>query len=107
MTGALSRILVGTTVVDVDRPHARLLGIREDRWGVLVANVKPDSLAANAGLKPGDVIEETNGKTVHNIAELKRALDYSSGPLRLLVNRYQRPVFILLPQEVLCSAETR
>jgi S1-C subfamily serine protease len=84
-----------------------LLAIQEGSRGVIVLNVKAASLAATAGLKPGDIIEEVNNKPIDNVADLKNAIEYSAWPLRLLVNRYHRSVFILLPKEMLCTAESR
>jgi len=43
--------------------------------GVRIASVDPSSLAADKGLKPGDVILEAAGKTVSSPAEIADALD--------------------------------
>jgi serine protease Do len=42
--------------------------------GSLVANVEPDSPAAKAGLKPGDVVLSLNGKPLENVKALARAV---------------------------------
>jgi len=39
-----------------------------------VANVEPDSPAAKAGLKPGDVVLSINGKPLENVKALARAV---------------------------------
>ena len=45
--------------------------------GVLITDVQADSPAAEAGLKPGDVIIGLNDKEIKNIEELKSILDNS------------------------------
>ena len=42
--------------------------------GVLIAGVKPDSPAAQVGLKPGQLIEEVNRMRVRSVHDLTRAL---------------------------------
>ena len=42
--------------------------------GAVVSQVEPDSPAAKAGLKTGDVITELNGKTVNDAGELQVAV---------------------------------
>ena len=42
--------------------------------GALVAQVEPDSAAAKAGIKAGDVIKSVDGKTVGTIRELTRTV---------------------------------
>ncbi len=47
----------------------------KDMQGLVVEAVKPDSLAAAAGLRPGDVIVQVNRMDVNSLSELKAALD--------------------------------
>lgn len=56
-------------------------GLREafavpDNAGVLVADVYADSAAYRAGLRAGDVIVKMNRRTIRNIDDVRRALDY-------------------------------
>ena len=50
-----------------------MLGAPEDA-GVLVDSVKADSVAAEAGIKPGDVIIEVAGQKVKNVGSIRRVL---------------------------------
>ena len=47
----------------------------KERQGVLIAKVDPNSAAARVGLQAGQLIEEVNKIRVHNLRELKKALN--------------------------------
>ncbi|MBW4645814.1 MAG: trypsin-like peptidase domain-containing protein [Goleter apudmare HA4340-LM2] len=52
------------------------LRINEDR-GVLVVRVVPNSPAARAGIRPGDVIQKLNGQSVADASSVQRAVETS------------------------------
>jgi serine protease Do len=56
---------------DVSPDRAKALKLKEER-GAEVTNVYPDSAAAKAGLKEGDVVLEFNGQKVEGWEHLKR-----------------------------------
>jgi len=56
---------------DVTSGRAKALKLKEER-GVEVTSVEPDSAAAKAGLKEGDVVLDFNGQKVEGWEELKR-----------------------------------
>jgi len=74
---------IGLVMQDLTSELAAQLGYEEDQ-GALVAEVKPDSPAARAGIRPGHLIEEVNRKRVHNTAELLSALAPSQQSGRIL-----------------------
>ena len=55
--------------------------------GVLVSSVAPDSAAAKAGVKAGDVIATVNGRSVNDTGDLMRELRELSGEVTLGVVR--------------------
>jgi serine protease Do len=58
--------LDGVEVSDLDGSARRQLGAPRDLQGALVTRVEDDSTAAEAGLRPGDVILEINRQAVKN-----------------------------------------
>lgn len=69
-------VVLGLKVRPLNRDTARKFGV-EVRPGVLVTEVLPDSLAAERGFKPGDIITEVNHEEVTSPkefnAEMQRA----------------------------------
>jgi serine protease Do len=62
-TGKAQHGRLGVTVQDLNQSLADSFGLKRVD-GALVSNVAPDSAAAKAGLKSGDVITEVNGEPV-------------------------------------------
>jgi len=62
-TGRASHARLGVQVQDLNQGLAESFGLNRPD-GALVAQVTPNSAAAAAGLKPGDVITEVNGEAV-------------------------------------------
>src|SRR5205085_10349745 len=78
---------------------AASFGAKEGK-GALVSDVSPDSPAARAGLKSGDVILEFNGKKVDDPSALARAVAGTkpgeTGKLTLWRDRQQTTVDVKL-----------
>jgi Do/DeqQ family serine protease len=78
---------LGLAVQPVTPKLAKELGLAATT-GLYVAEVEPDGPADDAGLRPGDVIEQVNRKPVSDVAELKAAVKGSGGkPALVLVTR--------------------
>jgi S1-C subfamily serine protease len=87
----------GMTVQSLTPEVARELELTGRREGVVIRDVDPDGAAAAAGLRPGDVIAQVNGKAVTSASELKSALGQSTGrPALLLVARKGGDAFVTL-----------
>ena len=62
-TGKASHARLGVTIQDLNQALAQSFGL-ERPDGALIANVAPNSAAAAAGLKSGDVVTAVNGEAV-------------------------------------------
>jgi len=79
-TGTLN----GVGVADLDKNARQQFEVPETIKGAVVTEVKPDSAAAEAGLKPGDIIQEINRKPVKNAEEAVRLTENPSDKTTLL-----------------------
>jgi Do/DeqQ family serine protease len=68
--GKIQRGRVGVQIQDVTPDIASAMGL-EKAGGALVARVEPNSPAAKAGLKQGDVITAVDGQAVRNASDLR------------------------------------
>jgi serine protease Do len=85
--GEVQRGWLGVEIQDLNADAAESLGL-PDAKGALVATVAPDSPAAKAGLKTGDVIRAFDGKPVEHIKDLTRLVaDSGEGKVPLEVWR--------------------
>ncbi len=78
---------LGLQVQTLDDALARRLGVPEGRTGVVIIGVAAGSVAEEAGLKQGDVIEEVNRRSVADVRDFERAVRSAGDVVLLLVNR--------------------
>lgn len=87
----------GMRVMPLTPELAAQLELPRDAQGLVVSDVDPLGVAANAGLRQGDVIQQVNRQPVRTASELKTALDNAGDrPALLLVNRGGSNVFLTL-----------
>jgi Do/DeqQ family serine protease len=73
-----------------ERAHAS-----KDAHGLIVEDVNPNGRAADAGIQPGDVIQEVNRQPVKSIDDLRAALRKTSDkPTLLLIQRQGTDIFV-------------
>jgi S1-C subfamily serine protease len=77
-----------------NNPNAGL-NVEEDK-GVLIAKVMPNSPAAKAGLRAGDVIQKINGQSVKDAEGVQKAVEGSQvgNSLQVGVRRNQRDLTV-------------
>jgi len=79
-TGTLN----GVGVSDLNDQARQQFDVPETVHGAIVTEVKPDSAAAEAGLKPGDIIQEINRKPVKSADEAVRLTENPTDKTTLL-----------------------
>ncbi len=88
---------LGITVQTLTPALAAQLGLRRGTQGVAVTQMDPSGPAAQAGIQPGDVIQEVNRQPVRSPADVRSALQKNSRTPVLLINRNGQTVYIPVP----------
>ena len=93
--GKVEHGYLGISINDVTPANAHFFGLK-DASGAIVAQVTPDSPAAHAGLRQGDVVTEVNGEKVANASGLQVAVSEMSpgSALKLEVMRDSKPTTV-------------
>ena len=88
--------LKGVTVENLTPETAQQLKLPPSTTGVVVDQVSPASPAADAGLQPGDVIQQVNHQSVTSAKEYAQAVGASQkdAPVLLLVDRNGNKMFL-------------
>ncbi|MEW6272086.1 MAG: DegQ family serine endoprotease [Thermodesulfobacteriota bacterium] len=95
-TGDDSDASLGLAVADITPQLARRRRLARDS-GIVVTAVEPLGPAAEAGLRPGDIVREVNRKPVASTSEFRDALRQSDrDDVLLLVQRGETTLFQLL-----------
>jgi serine protease Do len=71
--GKVIRGWLGVTIQDLKPELAEALGV-EAQSGVLISEVRPDTPAAKAGLKQGDIVTRLNGKKVTSTSDFRNRI---------------------------------
>jgi len=103
-SGKATHARLGVTVQELNQQLAESFGLKRPD-GALIANVAPDSAAAAAGLKAGDVITELNGETVERSGSLSSLIGLSAPGERVKLKVWRDKAFREITVK-LGSAET-
>jgi len=88
---------LGIRVTDLTAELAAHLDLPANAKGVLVVDVEEGSAADQAGLQPGDIIQEVNRKPVRSAAEFQAELGKGGkSPLLLRINREAHSMFVAI-----------
>ena len=100
-TGKITRGRIGVSVTPVPREAFEDFGLK-DRKGALVAQVPAGGPAAKAGIEPGDVITEYNGRPVATQDELVKMViatkPGTSVPVKILRNKQEKTLHVTVEE---------
>jgi len=100
-TGRVSRGVIGVSVSPVPADALAEFGLK-DRRGALVGTVSRGKPAAKAGIEPGDIILEFNGKPVKNRDELVATVVVtkpgSTVPVKILRDKQEKTVSLTVEE---------
>jgi serine protease Do len=92
-TGKITRGMIGVQIGVIPQNALETLGLK-NRQGALVASVVPNGPSAKAGLEPGDVIVQFNGKSVKDrdslVAMVIATPPNTTVPVRVIRDREER-----------------
>jgi S1-C subfamily serine protease len=88
---------VGATVEQLDGGTARSLGISPRERGLVVTSLARDGPAAQAGVRPSDVIVRIGATPIASRAAAAAALQRARGPVTLTLNRGGHYAIVRLP----------
>jgi Do/DeqQ family serine protease len=93
--GSVKRGLLGVNIYSLTPDMAKSLNIAGTQ-GVLVSQVTEGSAAANAGIKPGDVITSINSQNIKSNSELRNAIGLSrvGDKLDVALIRERKPIHL-------------
>jgi serine protease Do len=90
---------LGVSVEKLTPEKAEELGVDEVE-GVVVTEIEPGGSAAQAGIRPGDVIVEIDREAVKSVADFEKALEENDDEgVLLLIRRGQGARYVVLPTE--------
>jgi len=88
---------LGIVLEDLTPQVARQLGIPANTFGAVITQVEPGSVAQEAGLRRGDVIQEVNHTSIANANDARRVVrEAGKQPLLLRINRHSDHLFVVV-----------
>ena len=90
--------VLGMSLKAITEQAAKALGLDKVQ-GLIVVTVDQKSVAAEEGIRQGDVILQANQQDVNTVAELETVLkrDKKRGAVMLLIKRQGQNIFVALP----------
>jgi len=108
--GKITRGMIGVSIGTIPENATETLGLK-GRQGALVASVAPNGPAAKAGVEPGDVIIQFNGKPVKDrdalVSMVVATSPNTTVPVRVVRDREERTVNVTVGELDLDAEQAR
>jgi serine protease Do len=95
------KVRLGMTLASVDRDLRTRFRLPKEAAGVLIVDVDPDGVAAEKGLRPGDLIRRVSGQEAKQPADIAKAVEKAVSGNRkavlILVSRSGNDLYVALP----------
>ncbi|WP_457560670.1 DegQ family serine endoprotease [Caminibacter sp.] len=91
--GKVVRGYLGVMISQINPDKAKLYGIDH---GVLINKVEPNTAAAKAGLKPGDIIVAVDGEKVNSAAELRNKIAFKGAGAEVNLRIYRNGKYMTI-----------
>lgn len=88
----------GVSVQDLTPEIADELGYTAEQ-GVIVSQVEPDGVAAEAGLRRGDLIQEINRQVIRSVADYNKVMADVDNDFLALVRRGDNTIYVVVQAE--------
>ncbi|MFA7003267.1 MAG: PDZ domain-containing protein, partial [Verrucomicrobiia bacterium] len=102
---AVQRGQLGVMIQDLNEDLAQQFGVKQTK-GVLVAQVNKDSAAEKAGIQPGDVIAQYNGKHIEDVNDLRNRVAATAPGAKSTIVVIRKSKEVTLPVTVGTATET-
>ncbi len=79
--------LAGATIANLNPAQAEELGLDSTLRGVVITDVKGETIADRLGLQSGDIVASLNRRPIENVNQLRNALSNSRGPWTFEIRR--------------------
>lgn len=93
---APEKVWAGLRVDELDSRESRRLLDTEERFGVLVVGVEPESAAEDAGVRPGDIIKEVGNVEIEGVRDYRKAVTKyeEKKAVALLIKRGEQTLYV-------------
>lgn len=93
--------VLGLSIRDISREDRKQFNLEDDAQGAIIVGIDPDGVAAQHGLRPGDIIQRVNNAQIQTARDAREQIDRLVSENRtsvlMLIRRLDGASFVALP----------